>query len=95
MFAGKIFEYLVVWKPILCLIGEGVSPYFIRNPHTRVIAPPHDVAQIPQRQVEMYRQWQNGTLGVVPDKQLIQSFERRQLTGRLAGIFNQLTGKAV
>jgi hypothetical protein len=38
--------------------------------------------------------WQNGTLGVAPDQQLIQTFERRQLTGRLAGILNQLAGKS-
>ncbi len=95
VFTGKVFEYLAASKPILCLANEGVAADLIRKAGAGIIVPPEDVHQISRNIAAMYKTWQNGTLGIVPDKHLIQSFERRQQTGRLAGIFNQLTGKAV
>ncbi len=94
VFTGKVFEYLAAGKPILCLANEGVAADLIHKAGVGMIVPPEDVPEISRNLVEMYKMWQNGTLGVAPDQQLIQTFERRQLTGRLAGILNQLAGKS-
>ncbi len=95
VFTGKIFEYLAAAKPILCLANDGVAASLIRNARAGIIVPPDDISQITQRLVGMYQQWQNGQLSIEPDKNLIQTFERRKLTGQLAGIFNDLSGRTV
>jgi glycosyltransferase involved in cell wall biosynthesis len=94
VFTGKVFEYLAAGKPILCLANKGVASDLIRRACAGIIVPPEDIPQISRHIVEMYQQWQNGRLGIVPDEQLIQTFERRQLTGRLVSIFDHLIGKA-
>jgi len=95
IFTGKVFEYLGAGKPILCLANDGVASDLVRNAHAGIVVSPDDISQITHNLVEMYQQWQNGHLSVTPDQKLIQTFERRQLTGQLANIFNELTGKTV
>jgi glycosyltransferase involved in cell wall biosynthesis len=92
VYTGKVFEYLGAGKPILCLAEVGVAASLIRDTRSGIIIPPDDIPQITQNLVVMYKQWQNGNLSIDPDRELIQTFERRHLTGQLAGIFNVLTG---
>jgi glycosyltransferase involved in cell wall biosynthesis len=95
VYTGKIFEYLGAGKPILCLANDGVASDLIRDARAGMVVSPDDISQIIQHLVEMYQQWQSGRLSITPDQKLIQTFERRQLTGQLAKIFNELTGKTV
>lgn len=95
VYTGKIFEYLAAAKPILCLANDGVASDLIHAAHAGIVVPPGDIAQITQRLVEMYQQWQDGHLSIEPDQEFIHTFERRKLTEQLAGIFNMLTGKNV
>jgi glycosyltransferase involved in cell wall biosynthesis len=95
VFTGKVFEYLAAGKPILCLANEGVASNLIRDAHAGFVVSPDDISRITQRLVEIYQQWQNGRLSIEPDQNLVQTFERRKLTGQLADIFNGLTGKTV
>ncbi len=95
IFTGKIFEYLAASVPILCLANDGVAADLVRHARAGIVVPPGDALQISQRLVEMYRQWQNGQLFIEPDQNLIQTFERRKLTGQLAGVFDDLFGKAI
>jgi glycosyltransferase involved in cell wall biosynthesis len=95
VYTGKIFEYLAAGKPILCLANDGVASDLVRRARAGIIVPPDDVPQISHRLVEMYQRWQNGQLSIEPERELIQTFERRQLTRRLAIIFDELTGKTV
>jgi glycosyltransferase involved in cell wall biosynthesis len=90
IFTGKIFEYLATAKPILCLANNGVASDLIRKSRAGIIVSPEDVSQIAQALVKMYSRWQEGKLEVEPDQQMIQTFDRRQLTQQLAGIFDQL-----
>jgi glycosyltransferase involved in cell wall biosynthesis len=95
VYTGKVFEYLASGKLILCLANEGVASDLIRKARAGVIVPSDDVSLISKTLVEMYKMWQNGSLSTTPDKQFIQTFERKQLTGQLARIFDDLTGKTV
>jgi glycosyltransferase involved in cell wall biosynthesis len=95
VYTGKIFEYLAAGKPILCLANTGVAADLIRNAGAGMIVPPDDVPQISQQLVSLYQLWQDGRLSIDPDQEFIQTFERRRLTGQLANIFNDLTGKTV
>jgi glycosyltransferase involved in cell wall biosynthesis len=93
VYTGKVFEYLAACKPILCLADKGVASDLIRTACAGIVVPPDNVPQISRHITEMYQQWQNGRLRIVPDQPLIQTFARKQLTSRLAGIFNRLIGK--
>lgn len=91
VFTGKVFEYLAANKPILCLANEGVAADLVRRTRVGIVVPPVDVPQISYSLHELYQQWQSGRLTLDPDRQLIETFERRQLTAQLAGIFDTLT----
>ncbi len=95
VYTGKVFEYLGAGKPILCLAKDGVASSLIRDTRTGIIVQPDDISQIAHNLVLMYQQWQNRLLFIEPDRILIQTYERRHLTGQLAGIFNELIGNIV
>jgi glycosyltransferase involved in cell wall biosynthesis len=92
---AKLYEYLASRKPILCLADHGDSANLILKTQAGSIVPPTDTGKIIEHLVSLFQIWQNGNLFITPDQKLIQTFERRQLTGQLAKIFNELTGKTV
>jgi glycosyltransferase involved in cell wall biosynthesis len=92
---GKLYEYLASGKPILCLADPGDCVDLILRARAGVIVPPNDVEKIASQLVSLYQLWQNGSLSIAPDKQLIQTFERKQLTGQLARIFDDLAVKTI
>jgi glycosyltransferase involved in cell wall biosynthesis len=92
---AKLYEYLASGKPILCLADPGDCTDLILKAHAGIIVAPADLERITDQLVSLYQSWQNGQLYIEPDRKLIQTFERRHLTGQLAGIFDELTGKTV
>jgi glycosyltransferase involved in cell wall biosynthesis len=92
---AKLYEYLACGKPILCLADPGECAEIILKARAGVIVPPTNVEKIADQLVSLYQAWQNGQLSIEPDRALIQSFERRQLTRQLAGIFDEITGRIV
>jgi glycosyltransferase involved in cell wall biosynthesis len=90
---AKLYEYLASNKPILCLSDPGEAADLVRKARAGTIVPPDDVIQIADCLVEMYHQWQEGQLKIQRDRQLIQTFERRRLTQRLAELFDEVSGK--
>jgi glycosyltransferase involved in cell wall biosynthesis len=90
VYTGKLFEYLAAGKPILCLANAGVAADLVVNTRTGRFVSPEDVGLITDSLVDMFQAWQAGQLRITPDLELIRSFERKQLTGRLAGIFDGL-----
>jgi glycosyltransferase involved in cell wall biosynthesis len=92
---AKLFEYLAIRKPILCLADPGDSADLVLKAQAGYVVSPTDTAKIIEQLVSLYQLWQDGRLSIDPDQELIQTFERRRLTGQLANIFNDLTGKTV
>ncbi len=90
---AKLYEYLACRKPILCLADPGDCADLILKANAGVIVPHSDIEKIVDQLVCIYQLWENDKLSVESDQELIQTFERRHLTGQLASIFNQLTGK--
>jgi glycosyltransferase involved in cell wall biosynthesis len=89
---GKIFEYVASGRPILALVPpDGVAAKVIRESRTGVIVPPDDVQAIEAALLTFLQEWKTGRLVVQPDAQVIQRFERRQLTRRLAAILDEVT----
>ena len=89
---AKLYEYLACKKPILCLADPGDCADLILKANAGVIVPHSNIDQIGDQLVSLYYLWQNGHLSIEPDLNLIHTFERRHLTGQIAGIFTELAG---
>ena len=89
---AKLYEYLAYRKPILCLADPGDCVDLVLKARSGVVVAHSDIEIIADQIVTLFHLWENGRLSIEPDQELIQSFERRQLTGQLANIFNELSG---
>ena len=89
---GKIFEYLAAGRPIL-YVGPtpGASDALLTKCRAGVTLPP-DPQRIGDMLYRFWSQWSRGTLpeGCPPDR--FAPYSRRALTGKLAGLLDQLTG---
>jgi len=88
---GKLFEYLGAGKPVLALAPEGDAAELIRELHAGRVVHPKDVQGIRDALLSFYQDWQpGGRLTLTMDRHAIEQFERRNLTRRLAEVFNEL-----
>jgi glycosyltransferase involved in cell wall biosynthesis len=92
--SGKIFEYLGSGRPILALVPPGgAAAGLIREAGAGFIVPPEDVDAIAGALRQMYEAWTAGRWRETMDRQVIGQYDRRFLTGRLAGYFDALIGE--
>jgi glycosyltransferase involved in cell wall biosynthesis len=84
VFTGKIFEYLASHRPILALVPPGVAADLLEESHAGIIVDPHDVKAITEQIVNLYGKWENDDLNVASDQSVINRYDRRRLTGKLA-----------
>ena len=89
-YTGKLFEYLASNRPILTISRpDTVAAQLVKQARAgRVV--PHDPDQIAETIEAMYRAWKEGRFEHAPDWELIERFSRRNLTQRLARIFDDL-----
>ena len=89
-YTGKLFEYLASNRPILTISRpDNVAAQLVKQARAgRVV--PHDSDQIAETIEVMYRAWKMKRFEHAPDWELISQFSRRNLTQRLAGIFDSL-----
>jgi glycosyltransferase involved in cell wall biosynthesis len=90
IYTGKIFEYLAAEKPILALAGHGAAADLIETSQAGVVVPPDDINLITQQIYRFYNLWKNNNLQYLGKREIITSFDRNKLTGRLATILNNL-----
>jgi len=91
---GKIFEYFRAGKPILGILPpSGAAASLIKETKAGMIVSPKNISGIKQILKDYFRKWDNGELKVELDKEKLQQFERRYLTGKLAEVFNRVTQK--
>ena len=88
--SGKVFEYIAARKPIITLAPEGDAREIASRSRLGFPAEPDDPDDI-RRVVEgIYQSWKSGRPAASPDEEYIRSFRRRELTGRLASIFDEV-----
>lgn len=88
---GKIFEYLAAEKPILAAIPQSAAKNLLQEANISTIAASKDTAAIAKLLSDMFQQWQQGQLRIVPNRPLIEQYSRRNLTGKLVDLFEELT----
>jgi glycosyltransferase involved in cell wall biosynthesis len=91
---GKIFEYMRSGKPIWAVINpQGMAANILRPSGLSFIANNENPVDISNSLVNLYNLWQEEKLSVMPDWEYIHSFERRELTRKLAGVFDKTLSK--
>jgi glycosyltransferase involved in cell wall biosynthesis len=85
---GKTFEYLKTRRPILALTSEGAVATLLRRTGGAWVVSPDDQPGIINAVRECYRLWKYGLPSPAPDPLIVESFDRRRTTGRIAELLN-------
>lgn len=96
---GKVFEYLGAKRPIIAIAPEGAATKLLREAHAGKSALHHDVTAIENIFLEYYNDYLYNSSnfqptgegrGFQPNKEIVARYERKEVTKRLAEIFNEL-----
>ena len=91
-YTGKLFEYLRLGKPILCLGPDGGAvDKLLRKTGNGVNIEFNDIPQIECHLLDAYKAWEKGEKKEF--KSDVTMYERKHLTGKHAQIFNTLIQK--
>ncbi len=88
---GKIYEYLYARKPLLALAPpESPAAQLIKQTKSGTIVRPSDVLAIKDAIYKFYNDYQNGNLETSAASAVIEGFNRKRLTRKLAEVLNSL-----
>jgi hypothetical protein len=87
---GKTFEYLKTRRPILALTYGGAVATLLRRTGGAWVVSPDDQPGIINAVRECYRLWKCGLPGPAPDPLIVESFDRRKTTARIAELLDFL-----
>jgi len=87
---GKTFEYLKTRRPILALACEGAVARLLRRTGGAWVVNPNDQPGVIDAVRECYRLWKCGQPGPAPDPRIVESFDRRRTTARIADLLDFL-----
>jgi hypothetical protein len=87
---GKTFEYLKTYRPILALTSEGAVANLLRRTGGGWVVNPNDLTGVINAIRECYYSWKHRLPGRSPDPTIVESFDRRRTTGRIAELLNSL-----
>lgn len=88
-YTGKIFEYMNTNRPVLAILPEGAAADLVNESKIGIVANTDDVEAIKKNIKLYYDRWCEGTLDFEPDRNVIEGFERKKLTEKLAGLFDK------
>ncbi len=86
---GKLFEYLASGKPILLISSEGEVARMIRTLRRGDVINNNNILGISNAILNYFQKWKEGNLKF-NDPVSLPQFDRKNLTGRLAGVFEEL-----
>ena len=95
--SGKIYEYLVSGRPILCVAGrDNFAFQLVEELSAGYCAQPEDPAAIEDAIERMYRNWKDGTLSIGPEvrTQTLERFSRPVLARALAAVLENAASEA-
>ena len=88
MYTGKIFEYMNAGRPVLGVLPKGAARELLEQTGIGVAAGYSDVPGIENCVMKLYNDWRSGAASFAPNRDEIKKYERRALTRRLAGVFD-------
>ena len=90
---GKVFEYIGAHRPILALAQKGAIAEILEETKSGMAIPNNDVGAIKKAFVECYENFVYHRKNFSPDEGKIKQYERREVTGRLAGLLDYLQNR--
>jgi glycosyltransferase involved in cell wall biosynthesis len=87
---GKTYEYLASGRPILAAVPDGDARDLLARAGTAFLTRPDDVEGMAAAILEAVERREGGAAPAV-DRELLAAYERRELTRRLAALFDELT----
>jgi glycosyltransferase involved in cell wall biosynthesis len=90
-YSGKLFEYLASGRPVLGAIPPGDARDLIVQSRGGWCVDPRDTHAFAQLLCDLVHRKLAGCLQIDADRAVIDQFERRTLTGRLAALFDAVT----
>lgn len=85
---SKLFEYVACERTLFGIVPEGASKQFILEANG-VVAHPKNPDEIAENILLLFEWWKSGALAV-PPKEVVEKYDRRNLTRQLAREFEQL-----
>ena len=94
IFPAKVFECLRLGKPILAVVNpkSQIAALLTRAKAGRVVSL-QDKEGLKQALTSCFSEFEKGELTSDADKDLVQQFERKSLTSKLASLFDQIAGQ--
>lgn len=89
-YTGKIFEYMNTNIPVLAVLPEGCASDLVNESGIGIVANTDSVEQIKNNIKTYYDGWCSGNIEFNPNRAVIEGFERKKLTERLAEVFDSL-----
>ncbi len=87
----KIYYYMRMGAPIFAVLPEhGEAARIIMENEVGYVTGPENIPQIEEKLYALYLQWKDGLLARNQVSDQIKRFEKRTLTRRLAGVFDEL-----
>jgi glycosyltransferase involved in cell wall biosynthesis len=87
---GKTYEYLGSGRPILAMCPKGDMRDFVQSSRSGVVTTGDDAAGAAQALVDFYRAKQENRPATRQDRTIVERFERRELTRKLAAALDEL-----
>ena len=89
-YTGKIFEYMNTNRPVLAILPKGCAADLVRESGIGIVADTDDVKAIKECILNYYNAWVEGKLEFNPNRSVIEGFERKKLTEKLAEVFDKM-----
>lgn len=82
--SAKIYDYALASKPVLTISDEGATAEMAKRLRLGAVVQPDDVETIERRILSLYDAHKRGALKVNVNRELLESFDFRNLSARLA-----------
>jgi glycosyltransferase involved in cell wall biosynthesis len=86
----KTYEYLASGKPILAPLPEGDAKDLVTKAGTGIACSPNNTEEMRNTILRIYQAHADGEIPSSANEAFIAQFERKNLTARLASLFDQL-----
>jgi glycosyltransferase involved in cell wall biosynthesis len=87
---GKAYEYLGSGRPILAMCPPGDMRDFVTQSRSGIVTGGADVVGAAEALMTFYNAKREGRAVVEQDRAVVERFERRELTRRLAGVLDEV-----
>jgi len=87
---GKMFEYFGTKTPILGLVPEGSSKDLLDAYGAGFVSEPRDVKETEEQIAQIFKLWEYGRIPE-PNEDFIQNYNRKNITGELAKLLDEIS----